>query len=495
MPHYPPPRFPLSPKEHDLKKKLRASSQLESFDSNSWSLVTVPYPCYEDETPVPLADLERYSRERCWPDDMRCFCDLRGRQSRPPRVFVPQTGQHAGFPCLGCRSYGRVTGNCSYFVNIAEIARSADVAAQNLMLGMFPRRVHNGTLQGVPMTPMRAQSPVALVGVGIPSIGSLSPLTPVSSIPSAPSSPTRAEGPYQVFTVPDSHDIGIGLLQLPVLSREDLSQPPTEAEITDTLLSLLSPSSPGLSMADLARVIGKCRLCNKCMGRNIVYLHQCGGWVDTIDDSIMEYLGPTSSSSGDDTSKVDPEDMLFAGNSHAGPSSPKSLKGKGKAKAIVGQQPDIVIDLSVAEEEVYYVVQPDVDNEDATGDDKELSEDDPDVAASRATSRAASHKGAPSPGLTGDENVDESGAEDVPGASAALEPVEPLDGAPPVLDGNAPLMVVDQLVPPPPLVAPTSHMAAASSIMAGSIVVAPPSHSPLSSSSVPGSTTIVSSIP
>ncbi|TFY51467.1 hypothetical protein EVJ58_g10548 [Rhodofomes roseus] len=83
-------------------------------------------------------------------------------------------------------------------------------------------------------------------------------------------------------------------------------------------------------MADLAWVIGKCRLWNKCMDCNIMYLHQ-----------------------------FSPKDVFFAGNSDAGPLSPKSLKGKGKLKAIVGQQPDIVIDLSVAEEEVYYVVQPD----------------------------------------------------------------------------------------------------------------------------------------
>ncbi|TFY60934.1 hypothetical protein EVJ58_g4827 [Rhodofomes roseus] len=144
-----------------------------------------------------------------------------------------------------------------------------------------------------------------------------------------------------------------------------------------------------------------------------------------------------------------------------------------------------------------------LDNEDATDDDEELDEDDPDVAVSGATSRAASHKGAPSPDLTDDENGDdeeagedpmeddpplaESDAEDEPDASAALEPAAPLDAAPPVLDDNAPLMVVDQLVPPPPLVAPTSHMAAASSIMAGSTVVAPPSRSPSSSSSASGS--------
>ncbi|KAH9922235.1 uncharacterized protein B0H18DRAFT_523381 [Fomitopsis serialis] len=287
----------LSPAERVLKAELKTAGQLLSFNCDTQSLDVVGYPCYDDGEVVPPDALERFSRERCWPDGMRCFCDLvHGmHHSRPPRVFVPRTGVHAGSPCLGCRSYGRDGGHCSYFVNINDVLQSADIWTESLVLEVFPRRQHNGLIEGLPMTPTRtgrgAPGSAALVGVGLPSTGSLSPLTPLSSAWSSPSSIHFAVATGAPAEAGPSNESAAALWHSTTSRRELL---PSEDDVTSTILGLLDESALGVSPADLTRVMGKCRLCNRCMGRNVLLKHDCTGRVESSDDIELGYLLATS---------------------------------------------------------------------------------------------------------------------------------------------------------------------------------------------------------
>lgn len=75
---------------------------------------------------------------------------------------------------------------------------------------------------------------------------------------------------------------------------------PSEDEVTTTILSLLDPRSPGVSPTDLARVLGRCRLCGQYASRTALLGHQCGGRGDLADDpyDANAYYGVHSSPSG-----------------------------------------------------------------------------------------------------------------------------------------------------------------------------------------------------
>ncbi|KAH9912649.1 uncharacterized protein B0H18DRAFT_240325 [Fomitopsis serialis] len=262
----------------------------------------LPSPAHDDGQIVPLDALELFARERCWPDNMRCFCDLTGGQSRPPHIFTPSyRSAHAGSPCLGCRSFGRPGGHCSYFVNLRELVHSADIWSENLVLATYPKRVHRGIWQGVPMTPTSTNGrDVGLAGIGLPSSGSLSPLTPLSSAASTPSKARSAQV---------NEDDKIDWDELPSLlsqgvQREDFA--PSDDEVTTTLLNLLDPSSEGVSFASLARVLARCRRCNRCVGRNVLFMHSCAGRIEPPDDSLAYYALPSSSDNEDDAASSHP---------------------------------------------------------------------------------------------------------------------------------------------------------------------------------------------
>ncbi|TFY56016.1 hypothetical protein EVJ58_g7890 [Rhodofomes roseus] len=252
----------LSIAERNLKAELKTASQLLTYNGYTGALDVVGYPAYDDGQVVPPGELERYSRGRCWPDNMMCFCDLVAGtpySSRPPRIFVPSTGVHAGSPCLGCRSYGRPGGHCSYFVNIIDVITSADICIDNLKLETFPRREHLGYIQALPMTPTRGNS-LPLVGVGRPSSGSLSPLTPLSSEPSTPDSLRAKDAP--MITALDAFNLvasvagepQAALASIPdTVRREDLL--PSDDEVTSVVLGLLDGSAMGVSPTDLTRVV------------------------------------------------------------------------------------------------------------------------------------------------------------------------------------------------------------------------------------------------
>jgi len=344
-----------------------------SFNSETQSLEVVGFPAYENGQIVPLNSLEEFASEQCWPDKMRCFCDLLGRPSRPPHIFTPSyRSAHAGSPCLGCRSFGRPGGHCSYFVNLRELVHSADIWSENLVLATYPKRVHRGVRQGVPMTPTRMNGRnVGLVGIGLPSSGSLSPLTPLSSEASTPSKARSAQ-----VNVDDKIDWDeLPLLLSQGVQRQDFA--PSDDEVTNTLLNLLDPSSEGVSFAELAQVLGRCRRCNRCVGRNVLFMHSCAGRIEPPDDSLA-YALPSSSNNEDDTASSRPsrsgltlfnrvgssQDAFAIGDSRPGPSSQRlddsdviSISS-GDAEDMENE-PDVNIDLTVAEDAVFYIVRPD----------------------------------------------------------------------------------------------------------------------------------------
>ncbi|EPS94043.1 hypothetical protein FOMPIDRAFT_1055423 [Fomitopsis schrenkii] len=190
-------------------------------------------------------------------------------------------------PASGAARMAEVAGTA---LNINDVLFSTDIFTEDLVVEAFRKRVYPGGIQGPP------SNATGLVGVGAPSIGSLSPLTPLSP-----------EGSPALGISNINNDDINNMLQLVGMDlllgespdvKPELRQKllPSEDEVTNTILKLLDSSSPGVSPSDLARVLGRCRICGHCASRTALLGHECGGRADFANDSFdaNAYYGASS---------------------------------------------------------------------------------------------------------------------------------------------------------------------------------------------------------
>ena len=88
---------------------------------------------------------------------------------------------------------------------------------------------------------------------------------------------------FSLTICPPTDEIDLPMKNLPELPPRQ-KYLPSEDEVTNTILSLLDPSLPGVSTTNLAQVLGRCRICAQYASWTALLGHQCGGRGEFAED-------------------------------------------------------------------------------------------------------------------------------------------------------------------------------------------------------------------